>query len=200
MAQSKKGRGNRLGVVGLLLLVLAVPPAAWGAEFSARMMVKDGAKVMPGRIYVQGGRMRQEFLDERGQTITIVRPDKKVVWVIIPRERIYMEMPLKASLPGQFIQIPPRAVAKRPVGQERLNDYDTDKVQVSVPGATGVEIQTFWVAKKLGLPIKMECRTRHFSLEYQSIKEEKVPDRLFNPPPGFQKVTSPSAFGDRVEE
>jgi hypothetical protein len=199
MARTRKVNGILVGVWGLLLLVLAAPNLAPGAEFSALMMVKDGAKVMPGKIYVQGGMMRQEFVDEGGQTITIVRPDKKVVWVIIPRERSYMEMPLKIRLPGQFIQIPPQAVAKRLVGQERLNGYDTDKVQVSVPGAAGVEIQTFWVAKKLSLPIKMECRTRHFSLEYQSIKEEKVPDRLFNLPPGYQK-TSTAGFADKMEE
>jgi hypothetical protein len=44
----------------------------------------------------------------------------------------------------------------------------------------------------------MECRERHFSLEYKSIKEEKVPDRLFNLPPGLTK-TSPSGFADKVE-
>jgi outer membrane lipoprotein-sorting protein len=199
MAPIKKAGRNRLGVLGLLLLVLVAPSLATGAEFSALMMVKDGAKAMPGKIYVQGGMMRQEFIDEGGQTITIARPDKKVVWVIIPREQAYMEMPLKTSLPGQFIQIPPQAVAKHLVGKERVNDYETDKVQVSVPGAAGVEIQTFWVSKKLGLPIKMECRTRHFSLEYQSIKEEKVPDRLFNLPPGYQK-TSTAGFANKVEE
>jgi len=184
----------------LVLLVLAAPPAASGAEFSARMVVQDGAKTMPGKIYVQDGKMRQEFIDERGQTITIVRPDQKVVWVILPRQRSYMEMPLKIKLPGQFIQIPPQAMQKHSVGQERLNGYDTDKVQVSVPGAAGMEIQTFWVAKKLGLPIKMECRTRQFSLEYQNIKEEKVPDRWFNLPLGLQKLTSLAGFADRVEE
>ena len=80
-----------------------VPGVAWGAEFSATMMVKDAAKVMPGKIYVHDGKMRQEFLDEKGQTITIVRPDLKVVWVILPRQRIYMEIPLTPKLPA----IPP---------------------------------------------------------------------------------------------
>jgi hypothetical protein len=192
---NKAGRRLRV-VLGWLLLVLAVPSLATGAEFSAKMMVKDGAKVMPGRIYVQDGMMRQEFIDERGQTITMVRPDKKVIWVIIPQERVYMEMPLKTCLPGQFIQIPPQAVARHPVGHERLEGYNTEKIQVSVPGAAGVEIQTFWVAKKLGLPIKMECRTRHFSLEYQSIKEGKVPERLFNLPVGLKKLSTPSGYVD----
>jgi hypothetical protein len=199
MAPPRKGKGKRLAC-WCWLLVLAVPGMARGAEFSALMLVKDDAKTMPGKIYVSDGKMRQEFVDETGQTVTIVRPDQKVVWVILPRQRIYLETPLRTRLPGQFIQIPPQAMGKRLVGQERLNGYDAEKYEVSVPIGRGLEKQTFWVAKKLGLPIKMECRERSFSLEYKSIKEEKVPDRLFALPPGLQKLSSIGGFADKVEE
>ena len=196
MERTRKVRGQWLGFWGVLL-ILMVPGGAWGSEFSASMLVKDDAKIMPGKIQVSNGKLRQEFADERGQTITIVRPDLKVVWVIMPREGIYLEMPFTKKLPGQFIQIP-LALPKRLVGQERLNGYDTEKYEVSVPVGRGLEKQTYWVAAKLVLPIKMECRERHFSLEYKSIKEEKVPDRLFNLPPGLKK-TSPRGFADKVE-
>ncbi len=199
MEQTRKVRGKRLGY-WWLLLVLTVPGVAWGAEFSATMMVKDAAKVMPGKIYVHDGKMRQEFVDERGQTITIVRPDLKVVYVILPLQGTYIEMPLMHKLPGQFLQIPPRALGKHRVGQERLNGYDTEKYEVSVPVGRNLEKQTYWVAPKLGLPIKMECRERQFSLEYKSIREEKVPDRLFALPPGLKKLDSIGGFADRVEE
>jgi len=199
MARAGLVRGKRLGF-WWLLLALTVPGVAWGAEFSAQMMVKDDVKTMPGKIQVSDGKMRQEFADERGQTITIVRPDLKVIWVILPRQRSYMEIPLTKKLPGQFIQIPLQVVGKRLVGQERLNGYDTEKYEVSVPVGRGLEKQTYWVATKLGLPIKMECRERQFSLEYRSIKEEKVPERVFNLPPGLQKLTSIGGFADKVEE
>ena len=198
MERNRKVAITLLGFWGLLL-VLAVPGPVRGAEFSALMLVADGAKTMQGKIYVSDGKMRQEFLDKGGQTVTIVRPDQKVVWVILPWQRNYMEMPLKARLPGQFIQIPPQALQKRQVGQERLNGYDTEKYEVSVPAGGALEKQTFWVAAKLGLPIKMECRERHFSLEYQSIREGKVPEQLFNLPPGVQKVSSLGGFADKVE-
>jgi outer membrane lipoprotein-sorting protein len=184
----------------LLLLVLIMPEMAWGADFSAMMIVKDGPKTFPGKIYVSNGKMRQEFVDEQGQTVTIVRPDKKVVWVIIPPHRSYLEMPLKTRLPGQFIQIPPQATAKRLVGHDRVEGYEADKYQVTVLGDRKCEFQTYWVAPKLGLPIKMECRERQFSLEYKNIKEGKVPDRLFDLPPGYPKATSPQGFDNDVEK
>jgi hypothetical protein len=199
MERTRKVRGLRLGFLGLLL-ILAVPGVAWGAEFSASMLVKDDAKIMPGKIQVSNGKQRQEFTDERGQTITIVRPDLKVVWVILPLKGSYVEMPLTTKLPGQFIQIPPRAVGKRLVGKERLNGYDTEKYEVSVPVGRRMEKQTYWVAAKLGLPIKMECRERRFSLEYKSIREEKVPDRRFNLPPGVKKLDFIGGFADKVDD
>ena len=71
------------------------------------MMIKDDAKVFPGKIYVSDGKMRQEFIDERGQTITIVRPDKKVVWVL-PPGRTYLEMPLTQNCPASSSRSPLR--------------------------------------------------------------------------------------------
>jgi hypothetical protein len=171
---------------------------AWGAEFSAQLLVKDDHKIFPGKIYVCDGKMRQEFVDEQGRTVTIVRPDKKVLWVIIPPHRDYLEMPLKTNLPGQFIQIPPQAVNKRLVGHDLVAGYETDKYQITVPGDRRSEIQDYWVAKKLGVPIKMESRERHFSLEYKDIKEGKVPDSLFELPVGSYKTTTPESFDNAM--
>jgi hypothetical protein len=187
-----------LGFWWLLLLALIISTMAWGAEFSAQMIVKDGNKSFPGRIYVCDGKMRQEFVDERGQTVTIIRPDKKVVWVLIPPHQTYLEMPLKNWLPGQFIQIPPQATNKYLVGHDLVAGYETDKYQVSVPGDRRCEIQDYWVAKKLGVPIKMECRERHFSLEYKDIKTGKVPERLFELSVGYHKTTTPGGFDKAV--
>jgi hypothetical protein len=155
------------------------------------MQVKDGDKVMPGKIYVRDGQMRQEFSDETGQTVTVVRPDKKVIWVILPRERTYTEVPLKPRLPGQFIQMPPNAMQKRLLGKEQLQGYETEKYQFAIPGGQGLEFQTIWIAPKLGSPLKLTNNTRRFAIEYGSIKEGKLPDRLFAVPPGYKKVASP---------
>ncbi len=198
MKRTRKVAITLLGCLGLLL-VLAGPGPARGAEFSALMQVMDGGKTMAGKIYVSDGKMRQEFLDAGGQTVTIVRPDQKVFWVILPWQKSYMEMPLKARLPGQFIQIPPQALQKRQVGRERLNGYEIEKYEVSVPVGGILERQTFWVAPKLGLPIKMECRERQFVIEYKNIREEKVPENLFNLPPGLKKLTDIGGFADKVE-
>jgi hypothetical protein len=176
----------------LLLALVLWPAAAPAAQFSALMLTRLRQETVLGRIFVKDGKMRQEFNDAEGQTITILRPDKKLVWVLLPRNRVYMEVPLKPRWPGQFIQIPPDARQKRLVGSERLAGYDAQKYEVAVPARTGLEKQIFWVPAKLGVPIKMEVPARQFSSEYKSIHEGAVADRLFEIPPGYQKVNKPA--------
>lgn len=185
-------------VWNVLVLWLIVAPAAplsvWGAEFSAKMLIRDQGQDVPGKIYVKDGKMRQDFLDDRGHTITIVRRDKRRVWVVMPSENTYVEMPLGIRLPGQFLQIPPEAISKRQVCTEEMGGYQVERIEVTLRGGpSGVTRQTFWVAPKLGLPIKTVSADRQYSVEYRDIRETKLEDRLFEVPPGCQKM---SRFSD----
>jgi len=176
-----------------MLLGMAAPLSVWGAEFSAKMVLRKQGQDVLGRIFVKGGKMRQEFLDDRGHTITIVRRDKRRVWVILPFENTYVEMPLGIHLPGQFLQIPPEAISKRQVCTEEMGGYQVDRVEVTLRGGPlGTTRQTFWVAPKLGLPIKTVTADRQYSVEYRDIQEKKLEDRLFEVPPGYRKSSKSS--------
>jgi hypothetical protein len=170
-----------------LLLALAAPVSASGAEFTANMVLQQKGRVMPGKIFIKDNKMRQEFLDHEGHTITIVRRDKRLVWVVMPWDRTYVEFPLGIQLPGQFLQIPPESLSRRRVGDEEINGYQVERFEVTLPGGSR---QTYWVAPKLGLPIKTVAPDRQYSLEYQDIREKKLEDRLFEVPPGCQKISA----------
>lgn len=170
------------------------PASAGAAEFSARMVLKDGSTSTLGRIFIKGDKMRQEFQDGDGHTVTIVRRDKHLIWVLMPRERSYTEIPLllRTKLPGQFLHLPPEALHKRKTGQETVAGFETEKYEVLVPGGEkGTLRQCYWLAPKLEIPLKMTCAEKQVSVEYQNIKEEPLPDRLFEIPPGFQKTSQP---------
>lgn len=181
----------------ILPLFFIIAGTAIAAQFSASMMIKDGGKLIPGKIFVQDGKMRQEFNDAEGRTITIVRPKLKVIWIILPGERAYTELPLRGKLPGQFIQIPPDALNKRLVGKDTVQGYETEKYEVTLRRGSGQERQTVWLAAKLNAPVKMISKEGNFSIEYRGIKEEPQPDHLFELPPGYKKVDT-SGFGERV--
>lgn len=172
-----------------LLPALLTPLGAFGAEFSALLVLKQSGRVMPGKIYVKGDKMRQDFMDARGHTVTIVRRDKRRVWVIMPWEKTYVELPLGVHLPGQFLEIPPEALSRRQISREEIDGYQVDRINVTLADGTR---QTFWVAPKLGMPIKTDCPERQYSVEYREIRERKLEDRLFEVPPDCQKVASPT--------
>jgi len=188
------------GWLVLLPLLLMLGGSAAAAQFSAQMLIKDGDKLIPGKIYQQDGKLRQEFNDDIGRTVTIVRPDKQVVWVILPMERAYLEMPLTRKLPGQFIQIPGNAVGKRQVGKEQVNGYEAEKYQFSVWSRRGLEKQTVWVSTKLGAPVKLVCDQTRYCVEYQSIREGVQSNYLFEVPPGYKKLSSMAGFANRIME
>ena len=185
----------------ILPALLLFPGMAAAAEFSAQMWIKEGDKTMPAKVFVQNGKIRQEFNDAGGRTVTIVRPDKKLFWVVMPQDKSFIEMPLKNKLPGQFIEMPPDAISKRQVGTETVNGYEADKYEVTVRGGPeGVTRQTVWVAKKLGAPIKMVCPSQNLCVEYKGIKEGGMSALLFEPPKGFTKTSSPIGFSSSMRQ
>jgi outer membrane lipoprotein-sorting protein len=108
--------------------------------------------------------------------------------VIMPVDNTYVEMPLGLQLPGQFLQIPKDALSKRQVCSEELGGYQVDRVEVTLQGGPlGTKRQTYWVAPKLGLPIKTVTADHQYSLEYRDIQEKKLEDKLFEVPPGCRK-------------
>lgn len=170
-----------------LLLALITPLSAFGAEFSAMLIFKQKGRVMPGKIYIKDGKMRQDFIDERGHTITIVRRDQRRIWVIMPWEKKYVELPLGVHLPGQFLEIPSEAISRRRVCSEEVCGYQVDRIQVTLPDGS---VEIYWVAVKLGLPIKKDCPSQQYTVEYSNINERKLEDRLFEVPPDCKKVAS----------
>jgi hypothetical protein len=197
-----KEKRNPPAIKELILPEQGGPPLvetpAWSAEFSAQVAIKDAGKIRRGKIFFQDGKIRQEFLDKWGRTITIVRPDKKIILVVLSQDKAYMQLALKEHYPGPFIQMPPEALEKRRVGTGTVQGYAVDKYEVTVrSGEKGVEKQILWMAKQLGVPIKLVVKGRKFSIEYYNIKMVRVADWLFDPPAGFRQTSQLLSFSEK---
>ena len=86
------------GIFAALVSSLLLGGAALAAEFSADMVMKspDG-ETMAGKVFVKAGKVRQEFDNDGEKMVTILRPDKKLSWVLMVEEKAYMEMKMKPS-------------------------------------------------------------------------------------------------------
>jgi len=182
--------GIALGTV--LLLAASLVQAA---EFTATMVTKAGGVEIPGKIYVKENKVRNE-VQAGGQTsIHILRPDKKVVWIIMPQQKAYVEMPITHTAQQKMLPLTEDQKAKmKKVGTETINGYACDKYETTM-SHQGKPMQVFtWVATDLGVPIKIVSEDGSFSMEYKDIKPGQVADSLFDLPQDYKKMQLPFAM------
>ena len=182
--------GIALGTV--LLLAASLVQAA---EFTATMVTKAGGVEIPGKIYVKENKVRNEVQAGGQPSIHILRPDKKVVWIIIPQQKAYVEMPITHTAQQKMLPLTEDQKAKmKKVGTETINGYACDKYETTM-SHQGKPMQVFtWVATDLGVPIKIVSEDGSFSMEYKDIKPGQVADSLFDLPQDYKKMQLPFAM------
>ena len=180
---------GKILLTGILATLLA-GGAAFAAEFSADMVMKgpDG-QGMTGKVFVKGQKIRQEMDQDGEKMITILRPDRKLSWVIMPDEKVYMEMKMKESAEDPTLAEKADPAKVKRLGKETVNGFACDKIQVTEKDT----VITQWLSTELGWPIRGEVKSPEgvSTHEYQNIRKGGVSDALFEIPSGFQKMTVP---------
>ena len=75
----------------LVIAIMLLPAGlAWALDFSADVISTTQGQSFKGKIYVSDEKVR---MDTAG-TSTITRMDKKVAWILMPSQNMYMEQPL----------------------------------------------------------------------------------------------------------
>lgn len=184
--------GKLLGLLLAALLLSLAGSLAQAAEFSAVIVTRSQDHDRQGKIYVKGDNKRREFTSPGGSMVSIVRGDKKVMWMLMPGQQTYREMPFDKEAWSKTMNFSQDEVSKKLVGRETINGYDTDKYETLVKTGHDELRGTMWVAKKLGVPIRLETADKSFLQEYKDIKEGGVDDAVFEIPAGYQKLTMPA--------
>ncbi len=169
---------------------LAVPTffgtADAAVEFSADMViVPKGDEPMKGKIFVKGDKVRQETTEEDETQIMIIRPDKKVTWMITPEEKTYMEMPYQSSDKTFEEWTAEKEKNAKFLGEETVSGMPCKKFEVVEEG----EKTVFWLSTQFAFPIKVE--DSEVTMEYKNIKLGSLDDSLFELPTGYERMTAP---------
>ncbi len=184
-------RSWRLGILlGLVLMWLISTPAP-AAEFSAVIFQRFQGKESQSKTYVKGDMVYREFPTGDGATIAILRPDKKVIWMVMPARKMYMEMPYTEEMVKDLKVTAEDVATQKHLGTETVSGYLSDKYETSVKDNGGQMKHFMWVSKKLGMPIKLVAPDGSFFMEYRDIKEGGVADKMFELPAGFEKMALP---------
>ncbi len=171
----------------IVILAFSVHAATAGAaEFSADMTIptKGKKKAVNFKIYVKDGKMRQEkTLGKRTQNVIIFRPDKKVIWNIMPKQKMYMDYTYNSAEKPITEWTSEDEKKARLVGSEDLNGFACKKYEY-VAGKGRNKTVTIWIAEELNFPIKSTGGEREYELT--NIQVGEVSGSMFEIPKGFQ--------------
>lgn len=174
---------------GLLLNSRGASAQAMFKPFSADQVHTARKKTTTGKVYAIENAMRSEAEDKGKKSISIIRFDRKVMWVLMPDQKMYLEMPW--GDPAEWAAATKGAQAQREsLGTEQVGDFHCDKSRVTATyqGITNTYIE--WAAKELdGFVVKRQDEKGSWSTEYKNVKLGSPDPSLFEIPTGYQKMS-----------
>ena len=168
--------------------------------FSADQITTRGNKTTTAKVYGTEKAIRVESKDNKGkQSINIMRLDQKAVWVLMPDQKMYMDMgKLGAASMDMATSVEGAKVERESVGSEQVGAYHCDKYRVRATLEGHVYTSFEWDAKELGgFPVKQASEKGDWSKEFQNVQLGPQDPSLFEIPPGYTKMSLGGMLGNR---
>lgn len=177
-------------VLFFVWIAAGVPTAraeAWH-DFSADMVTTAGGQSVHGRIFVSREKTRMEM----PQSIMITRFDKKVAWVIMPTQNMYMEHPLDPNILARVSKEVPGEIERVSLGPEPADGRPAQKYKVTYSESGRQNAVYQWIGES-EIPLKIEAVDGSWAVEYKNMQTGPQPDSLFELPEGYQKLEMPTS-------
>ncbi|WP_447978761.1 hypothetical protein [Candidatus Nitrospira bockiana] len=169
----------------LFLLTAAAPAAA--LEFSAEQITRIDGHVRKATIYYRDDRWRLEHNDPGPVQVTIVREDKQVIWLLLPRLKHFKAVPFAPEHEPKVTARMDGEIAREPVGTEVLDGHPTTLYEVTTQ--EGAERRTYvyyqWLAEDIQFPLKLARKDDGWVVEYRHVGFRPLSDSLFQLPRSF---------------
>ncbi len=177
-------------------------PAPLRVSYSADYIMETAEGAMRGHLSAAPGKERREEVSEGTTSVTIRRDDKNATWMLMPAERMYME--IKTGQPGgesRSASPDDYKTEMTKAGREQVNGVMTDKVKVLMTGANGSKMGGFWWTTDDGIVVKLDVisidkgEKLRMKRELSNIKLGAQPDDLFEIPAGYTSMAGGIAGG-----
>lgn len=178
----------------------AASPAPPRAEYSADTVIETAEMSMKGRVYYTPTRERREMVVGSGgdKMITITRQDKKVIWMLMPAEKMYMETKNTESKAKDDLS--DYKIEQTVVGPDKVNGVSVTKSKIIMTGAKGEKMGGFMWTTKENITVKIDAiaidkKQKHrYKTELTNLKVGKQDPKLFEVPAGYEKMSIPGMF------
>lgn len=192
---------RRFALSALATVVMSGSALAWNPpalDYSADETLETAEFSLDGRVYVSQGKERREMLIEGMRQIMINRPDKKLMWTLMPEQRMYLEIKLdgkEGDSAADRGDISGYEIEQTTVGEEEVNGVMTTKSKIVMTGRNGEKMGGFWWVSTEGIVVKMDViamdkgdKTR-VKKALTNIEITRQDPALFEIPEGYVKMS-----------
>jgi hypothetical protein len=186
-----------LSIIVSVLLVKSSVAAGPGMlkNFSADLETTTPKGTFTSKIVSKDGKQRVEHSMGGREGVTIVRSDKKLVWILMPDKKIFMEMPLDNRKQDILSELhdPTIKTDKEFLGNETVDSHSARKYHLTITRDGKKEASGFlWEASDLSnFPVKHQNEDKTVTTVWKNIKFDSAPDSLFEIPAGYIKMDMP---------
>jgi hypothetical protein len=191
-------------LIAMVSIVLCMEVWAGGPafnNFSADVVTMTQGKTHTAKVFIKDGKKRFELTSQGSKMIMITRPDKKVIWKIMPATKTYRVMPMYSRGKDMTSQLsdPNVKSEKKFIGNDTVDGHPAKKYHVTVIENGKKESSGFlWEATDMNnFPIKHQTEDGKRTTVCKNIKMGNVPDSLFELPAGYKNMTRPSMGGHK---
>jgi hypothetical protein len=191
-------------LIVLAIVFCAIP--GWAAqlsrpqvEYSADSVIQNEEGTIEQHIYVTPTKERKELLTGSGDGgIQIFRFDNKVMWMLMPSEKMYMEHSMaqnKGNDPSQW------TYENTVMGEEMLNGMRVTKYKTIATSTDGKKYGGFSWRTKEGINLKQDLLykegndKKRMLTELSNLRIGRQDPKLFEIPEGFTKLDMGGMMG-----
>lgn len=178
----------------ILLFIFLLSGTALAFEFSAdTILTYEGGRETKGKIYFKPDKYRMDMKVQE-EMIMITRVDKKVIWNIMPAQKMYMEMPFNLKNKPKVEEKFEGEIDRKLVGNETIDGHPAKKYLITYKSGNEKHQVYQWFATDINFPVKTSAIDGSWSQEYKNIKIGSQPDSLFEVPAGYKKIQMPGGM------
>jgi hypothetical protein len=180
---------QRLIAIGVILGIwLGVDSFAWALEFTADQITKINGRTHKANIYYRDQMWRIEHHSLGPVNVSIVRKDKRIVWLLLSRMKHFKTVPYGPEQDLNVTETLTGEVLRQEIGTEVREGHPTILYEVTTKEDERVDVYYQWVATDIHFPMKLAKKDGSWIVEYQHVKLRRVSDALFNLPVNFQPL------------
>jgi len=166
-------------------------------EYSADRVIETEKGTFGGRVYAALDKERIEMSMQGMETVTILRRDRGIAWMLMPAQRMYQELDFAQAAEQSGAQ-PSDEIDITEVGAETIEGQSATKYKMLMKDGSGGGF--IWITAD-GIPVKMDLlgksgrdKTR-MTVTLKNLVTGPQDASLFELPDGYSGMPSFKAFG-----